>query len=187
MDIFAVTTRNSEKCLHFGQLSLPGSFDHDLIFMSFDMTVSSIAAESRMYRDFKRCNTDALNHDANLCPWHLINESVDVDEQLRIIGSIVGTLFDKHISLRKFKSRPDFIPYYNSEIEELILERNIAYGRWKEVGGLDIRADYVRLRNRVTLLVRQAKKSYYARKLDPGQSSKIFWDMVEMIKNAIPR
>lgn len=149
----------------FGQLS--GSTDHDMLYWNYGVSLPKLASDTYTYRDFRHSDQNNLIHDACSLHWDYIRSTVRVDEQIGIFNALLTGLFDKHVPPITFRPRLDFIPYYSSEVS--------AAKKCKRHGSDAARLGYVRLRNTVTLLIRQAKRAYYCIQLDPRLPSKYFW------------
>ena len=62
-------------------------------------------------------------------------------------------------------------PWYTEAVKNAIRDRNLAYNIWKRRPTLTNRAAYNRARNHSNLIVRQAKKPYFSRKLNLNLSA----------------
>lgn len=179
LDLFIMPSNKLNLIHRFGQLSLPGTSDHDLIYISINVHTLVPDLEPISYRDFKNCDIDMLLHAASTCPWNEIFSSGSIDDQLLNFNEITLRLFNSHIPIKSWVPKKNHIPYYDQNIKNLIINRNLAYDEWKRVRTLESRNCYVRLRNRVSLLIRQARKAYYAAQLNPSLSSKVFWNNIK--------
>lgn len=84
LDFWIVPVACALSCSTFGQLSLPGSSDHDLLYLNYNISVPKSASESFTYRDFRHCNTNNLLQDACNFRW---------DDICVLSGSISRFLF----------------------------------------------------------------------------------------------
>jgi hypothetical protein len=62
------------------------------------------------------------------------------------------------------------------------VERNIEYGIWRNDKTPEHRRQFINLRRKVTNLVRQAKRQYMYRFLNPSLPSKVLWKNLESIR-----
>jgi hypothetical protein len=61
------------------------------------------------------------------------------------------------------------------------VERNIAYGIWRNNNTTEYRRQFINLRRKLTNLVRQAKRWYMYRFLNPSLPSEVLWKNHESI------
>jgi len=130
LDLFLIPTEKF-SCLHtFGQISLPGSSDHDLIYMSFN-TSFNITPSKFTYRDYKNCNLNLLMRDSLTIPWSNLFHLNSVDEKVNFLNQMILDIFNKHVPLRTCNKKLDYISYYSEDITQLANDRDAAYQIWK--------------------------------------------------------
>lgn len=178
LDIFLVSSDKPDGVGSFGQISVSGVSDHDLIYVSLKIRTNLPEQNTFIYRDMKSINIPILLDAAGQCSWVDVLTLNNVNDQLSTLNNIIQQLYVKYVPLRVFKPKLQSIPYFSPEIEKTIVDRDIAYEHWKRnkhQASWDI---FKTFRNRVTLLVRQAKKRYFSSKLNPQLPTKIFWENV---------
>jgi hypothetical protein len=183
IDICATTQPGSIKM--FSQLSLPEmSSEHDLIYGSYKICeVVEAPPENvpHLYRSYSRINMEQLYHDVNAQNWHAIYDMPDPDEQLRHFNAIVLWLLDLHAPLRRYIKKDDVNPWFTFDIERAMVERDIAYRVWRRRRRDQDRNRYKEQRKRVNYMVREAKRSYMKRYLNPNLPPKNLWRNLDEI------
>jgi hypothetical protein len=80
----------------------------------------------------------------------------DPEYQIQYFNAIIIWLLELHALLRRYIIGTDVNPWFTFDVEKTMIERNVAYGRYKE------------LRRQVNYLVRKYKGLYMKRFLDPN-------------------
>lgn len=175
LDYFLTVTNRVGDVLSIGQTSVSGISDHDLIYLAYKIPIS-VSKDKVTYRDYKNCDVNMLLNHARELQWFNIYLSNDINDKVQFFNSLVLKLFDFHIPLKTFKPRVNFIPYYSQTISDLSSQRDLAFEEWKSNKTAENKEKFKTLRNKVTLLIRQAKKRYLASNLDPNLPSATFWN-----------
>ena len=99
-------------------------------------------------RNYRRLNSNNLLHDLNAIPWSVVETFDDVDDAWYAWKSLFVNIINTHAPIRKFrvKSNPCRDDYHSQAIDS-----NYPHA-W---------AIYEKLRNHITNLCRDAKKSYF--------------------------
>lgn len=72
LDLFILPEDCSAGVVSFGQRTLPGISDHDLIFATFHLMPPKRGNEYRNIRSLKRVDVPALREAAKLCNWSML-------------------------------------------------------------------------------------------------------------------
>jgi hypothetical protein len=182
LDICA--TSEPEAVKMFSQLSLPEmNTGHDMIYGSYKICeiAQNTAALPHYYRDYGRIDLEQLQSDLMVQTWDAIYDMYDPEEQLQHFNSIVLWLLDLHAPLRRFVKKDVTNPWYSFDIERAIVERNIAYRVWKRRRTVADRERYKVQRRQVNFLVREAKRQYMKKFLDPSLPSRLLWRNLDKI------
>jgi hypothetical protein len=167
------------------QLSLPGmNTSHDLIYGAYrvcDMIHTETAQEPHYYRNFNRINNEQLQLDIEAQNWLDIYNMTDPDQQLQHLNKIVLWLLGLHAPLRKYIKRDPVNPWFTFDIEKAVIERNIAYKVWKVRKTTTDRDRYKEQRRRVNYLIREAKRAYMRRYLDPKLPARKLWRNLDTV------
>lgn len=161
----------------FDQVSVPFVSKHDLIFAS--LNISKIKAGSVSYRDYKNFDASRLNQEFQRMDWNSMLSITDPDIFLDIFNNRLKFLHDELIPLRK--SKPKVNPWFNHEIEKAIIDRNVAYSNWKRSRSETSGAHFKSLRNRVNMLIRDAKHQYDRERFNADLPSKQLWSNVKKL------
>jgi Reverse transcriptase (RNA-dependent DNA polymerase) len=181
IDLFITNKPESVGLLN--QIDLPGIITtHDLIYGSYLLpNIPEPNTLTHFYRDFKNINMEALLNDANCLDWSSFYATDDVNEKISIFNSSISNLFDIHVRTKKVIPKNYVNPWFNRLIETAIRERDICYAVWKTRKTTEDKTRLDNVRKNVVRLVKNAKRSYYARLLNPSLPSKILWKNLKSI------
>jgi hypothetical protein len=99
----------------------------------------------------------------------------DVNVKLRIFNSYLLTLFEHHVRLKKSKPFDKVNPWFNEGIKRAMRERDICYAVWKALKTDEDEALLKLMRRTVTRLIKNAKRSYMAKFLNPSLPCSVLW------------
>ncbi|XP_055903375.1 uncharacterized protein LOC129939399 [Eupeodes corollae] len=172
LDLFFVS--HLSKVLLYDQLPASGFSRHDLIYLTFECR-PIYQPSYYSFRDFKNVDRRQLEIDLNNIEWFRIYGILSVDDQISFLQTNINYLYDLHVPLTIKQFRRKNQSWFNNNIKALIRERNIAYKRWKLFRLDELYHAYKVLRNRVISDIREAKKRFYAPKLDPSLAKNELW------------
>jgi Reverse transcriptase (RNA-dependent DNA polymerase)/Endonuclease-reverse transcriptase len=181
IDIFATNAPDSVD--FFTQIDLPAcNTNHDMIYGSMKFPNPEKKGDpTYFYRDYSRIDIDLLMRDVASVDWSPIYSMPDVDEQVAYFNDVIMRLFDGHVPVRRGRQRSNINPWFNSEIELAIVNRDLAYRSWRVGRTTQLREIYRRFRNSVKTLVRRAKRGYMSRFLDPSLPSRTLYRNLDTI------
>ena len=131
------------------------------------------------YRDFKNIVLPELQRDTIEIDWSEIYYMNTVDEQLTFFNYHISKLYDKHVPIkyRSIKKIDDDAWFRrNIFLQRLIIDRNLAYMRWKNDRSSSNWEKYVGLRNKVTSSRRRARINMTYKKYDSALPYKKLWN-----------
>lgn len=181
LDVFITASKNQEQSPLFGQISVSGISDHDLIFISLNIQVKVPESDPITFRDYKNCNVHELLNEAAVFPWHSIFHCHETNLQLSQLNTEILKLFAKYVPLKTFKRRCQSVPYHTPDVEKAITDRDLAYELWKSSSSSSSRKIFVKLRNQVTLQIRKAKCSYYSSQFNTSLPTKQLWTNIKKL------
>jgi hypothetical protein len=117
------------------------------------------------YRDYSRVDAEQLVLNLESIDWSTVYMTSSVDEQVTFFNHAV---LNQSILLGRGVRRPYVNPWFDIYIERAIIDRTLAHRAWRSHGTAESWELYKRFRNRVHCLVRQAKRSYMGRFLNPS-------------------
>lgn len=162
--------------IKFGQVALAGVSDHDLILSTFAFPIPNLEPTYYFIRNYKGINIENLVINFHSKSIERIYEVVDVNDKVEFLTSTVLSLLNEEVPLLRCKSRNAHVPWFNDEIQFSISQRDIAYRRWRRNRTSDSKDIYHRLRNQTTQLIKNAKRNYSYKILDPNLPSKKLWN-----------
>jgi retron-type reverse transcriptase len=181
IDLFAT---NRPDCIQlFSQIDLPGiPTTHDLIYGSYLLPSAPDPADlPKFFRDFKNIDMDALLNDVSGLDWSEFFAATDVNIKLHIFNTIILSLFEHHVRLKKFRPKNRVNPWFNIAIERAMRERDICYAVWKARRTDEDKTRLKLMRRTVTRLVKNAKRSYMAKFLNPSLPSNVLWKNLKVV------
>jgi hypothetical protein len=181
IDLFA--TNRPERVQLFTQIDLPGiPTTHDLIYGSYSLPSATDPMDlPKLFRDFKNINMEALLNDVSGIDWSEFFATQDVNVKLHIFNTLILSLFEHHVRLKRFRLRSNSNPWFNSAIERAMRERDICYAVWKARKTDEYKSRLKLMRRKVTRLIKNAKRSYMAKFLNPSLPSNILWKNLKIV------
>lgn len=128
---------------------------HDLIFLSYGLQLTTEPQKYRCFRVFKRIDIPKLCIEASNMPWDDFYSTSEIDTLANIFTNKLNFLLDSSAPLKKRLVKEDNIPWFNSEVEKLIIDRDLAFSKWKCSRTISNKNSYKILRNRVVFFILQ--------------------------------
>ena len=113
--------------IHFDQLSLGGLSDHDLLFIVYDLYISSNSTECITYRNFNAIDTDALQLDYLSTDWNRLWYCANVDNKLELLRQNIIEVFNARVPLKTRIIKK----WLQGEVKLAIKNRSEMYCKWK--------------------------------------------------------
>nr|XP_022908835.1 uncharacterized protein LOC111420147 [Onthophagus taurus] len=137
-----------------------GFSDHLLIFC--ELTIQRIRARSRFvtFRNLRNIIMDNFNRDLDIMNWEALYVLPSIDEKVDYFNEVLISLFDVHAPLITGTVKKDSLPWFTSNIREMIGLREAALRRYKRTGNPVHFQYYKQLRNFVTGAIRREKKAF---------------------------
>ena len=159
----------------------PGLSDHCLIYGIIKLTRSRTSPKYINAKNYKRVNVDRLKHDFSTAPWSAIEAFEDVDDVAWAWETLYKDIISEHIPQRRVKTRSDNLPWMNSHIRKIMNKRYKVLKRAKQTRSAEHWAEYKKLRNQVTKLLRESEANYWRQEFKNTKCSKDFWKLVSTI------
>lgn len=172
-------TNDTNFVLNFNQVSASGFSHHDMIFSSLNIPRLNKDC-SRMYRDYNRIDFYALHGTLGDMDWSLLYSITDSNIALDIFNSSITRIYESFVPLRA-QSRKSNAPWFNNEILNAMINRDVAYRQWTCSKNTSDHLQYKRLRNKVTQFVNKAKSNYMSSTFVSTSSSKELWKKLKKL------
>ena len=78
---------------------------------------------------------------------------------------------DKHMPNTQIKIKGNRIPYVNSDVKEIIRQRDYLRAKANKMGSNILRQAYYHLRNKVNYTLTQLRKNYYTDKIEENKDN----------------
>lgn len=153
---------------------------HDLLFLTYAFDANP-TTNVFSYRDFKSINYLTLYEDVMLIDWNAIFYMLEVDEQLEYLVYHIRYLYDKHVPQKTKTTSGNQDPWIDNEVEALMVQRDLAYARWKKFKISELQDEYKHLRNRVVSLTRHKKSLYYGSHFEEAVNTGHTWQRIRKI------
>lgn len=175
-----VFVNHRSRVLLYDQLSAPAFSRHDLLFMTYDLSVRDEDTVIS-YRNLRDIDFGILSLNFNNIDWDRIYTLVSVDEQVSFIQENLRLLFDLCVPSITKRINASQTPWFNTEIKYLIRKRDDAYKRWKRFRTDELRIIFGNARRIVTKRIRAAKSMFYGRKFANAIDCKSKWAEIRKI------
>ena len=180
IDLFFID--DLSKRLLYDQISCPTFSRHDLIFLSYDFTLTfSAPPKCIKYRDYKSIDYVALNNALDNIDWPNIYFLYSIDDKINFLQEKVLSLFDKYVPEKNLILTKNNKPWFNKYIKELINKRDLAYKKWKKFKFDDFYVQFKSLRILVNKEINKAKREFYKSKFEKNIGSKKTWNLIRNI------
>lgn len=121
---------NRPDCVDlFNQIDLSGiPTTHDLIYGSYSLpNIPDPSELPKFFRDYKNIDMEALLNDVKNLDWSGFFASNDINSKLHIFNSLILSLFDHHVRLKRLRPVNSINPWFNRAIERAMRERDMLY------------------------------------------------------------
>jgi len=125
LDLFFVNVPS--KILFYDPVSVPVFSKHDLIFLTYDLTMA-YNSDTFEFRDYTNINCTELY---NKCDWTSIYMFPNIEHQLNIFNSNIEYLYNNCVLIRKKTIHPKRNPWLTHNIKTNIAIRDASYNKWK--------------------------------------------------------
>lgn len=166
-------TNDADFIKNFNQVSAPVFSQHDIIFSSINI-MRSRKNSVKPFRDYNRIDLPRLHDTLRDTDWSLLYSITDSDVALDFFNSCITEMYEHFVPLRVPRAKHN-APWFNDTILNAIIIRDIAYRQWTSSRIESDHAQFRRLRNRVTDLIRKTKSDYICASLGSTVSTKEKW------------
>lgn len=125
-----ILLNHKTKVLLYDQLSAPMFSNHDLLFISYDIT-TKVEDEIISFRDFKNVNYCLLEQYLLNTNWENIYNIQSIDEQVTFLQENCNEILNICVPIKSIKIKHTEKPWFNNNIKQLIIQRDAFYKRWK--------------------------------------------------------
>ena len=140
-----------------------------------DITSVNTKHSSIVYRCFKHFNEQAFLTDLSLVPFNYVYNFDDPDSALSHLTEALLTVANKHAPLKEKRIRQQTLPpWFNADIKKAMFTRDT----FKKQKNFE---EYKKARNRVTNLVRQAKRNYFQKLAGSQKDVSAMWRAVNTL------
>lgn len=149
---------------------------HDSFLLNYAFEKSSFVAQVRPFRNFKRCNFDELSTDiVNIVRLHSEPSNLPVNDLLVGFNADLISALDQHAPVCSVKTKPNYKPWMNEQLKQLIHKRNRFYKIYKKTNSLKYKTLYRNQSKLVNAREREDERQFYvARVRDAPDNSSIY-------------
>ena len=104
-----------------------------------------------------------------------MEQYLDTDDKVKIFNDNLQKLFGECVPLKRSIKNSNVPKWFNNAISRAIDDREIARRIFRRNKTIENQRIYRRLRNKVCLLIRSAKKKFWESQFMKNQSSKRLW------------
>jgi hypothetical protein len=178
LDLIVVPDIN--QVLNFGQVSVPGISNHDLVFITLQILNPKPQSLVIRRRNFRALDDSTFIQDASLVPWHEINHCPSINEKVNLFNHLLISLYDRHAPFRNIRVKRKPNPWMNDDIRFLMSQRDTAYRKFKKNKSVELSEKFKKLRNKTNQAIRNAKIRYAYSAFSSHNASKV-WAHVKEI------
>ena len=169
---------NSETKMKDVHVSNSGISDHFPIFCTHIIKENKPVNNDHIIietRSFKHFNTEDFLTDLSNCNFKHIYNEMDPNKALQIFYEIFIPLLDKHAPIVKRRIKQRIKPGWLTPeiIEQMEIRDKLSKNK--------VSPDYKKQRNKVTSLVRKAKKAYFNKVIESNESIAILWRITNQL------
>lgn len=178
LDLFLVGDKS--QVLLYDQLTVPCFSKHDLIFLTYDFN-APVADQFVTWRDFKNIDISMIEQEFLKINWENMHYMLSVDEQATFLENNITYLYNVTVPLKTRLITHKRRPWFSVKIKMSIMQRNIAFARWKRFKIYEFYECFKKLRRATNKLIKSAKRAYYAQKFATAIGSKEKWTTIREI------
>ena len=146
--------------------------DHSPVMCSLPDKMSKSRSEGHttiQFRSFKNFNMNEFLHDLHITPFDKILQCTDATKALNLFCDMFKLIIDKHAPTRRKRVKQRVLPgWLTGEITEAMKIRD-KLKRQKKF------PEYRQQRNKVTTLVRDAKRAYFTKLINQNSDTATIW------------
>jgi len=135
--------------------------DHLMNFIILDSKFTKPNHRFVTSRNFKRLDTKKFLDDLTLVPWYIIECFDNINDTWMAWKFLFDDVVNHHAPLKKFRASKSQIPWYDEKIEILMQMRDQLHNKAIITDSIEDWAQFKKMKNRVTTLVRKAKTEFY--------------------------
>ena len=143
----------------------PELSDHSLVYAFMkDKLKEKFNSKVISFRSYKNLNTDDLNMQLSIAPWHVGEIFDDIDDKVGFFNSLMKGILDEQLPLKKMKVRQQDVPYMTVEWKQAIRAKRKAAKRYDKHKTKENWDRKNKLRNECTRIRRRSIKQYWHKK-----------------------
>ena len=161
----------TEKIIESGVVQCSIS-DHSLIFLIRRARKPRKTFKNIQFRNFKNYSSERFVADLHSASWEGVDKSLTVNEAWNVFKSKLINLIENHAPLQSRRVRAESLPWVTFDIRTLMRKRNFHHKRAQKTKSTDDWDKYreLRLRNKTTRLIRDAKRDFYSNTINENKS-----------------
>ena len=154
--------------------------DHSPVICSMPGKMSKSRTEGHTtihYQSFKNFEKNDFLHDLYLTPFDNISQCTDATQALNIFYDMLKPVVDKHAPMRRKRVKQQILPgWLTGEVAEAMKIRDKLKKDRKF-------SDYKKQRNKVSTLIRDAKRNYFSKLINQNSDTATIWKAMNNITN----
>ena len=132
----------------------------------------------KTYRNYKEFEEVVFKEDIQQIPFHVSEVFDDPSDRYWAMGKMYTDVLDQHAPYKTRTIKCKQVPYMHSELRKQMYKRNMAKNRYFKNKTPHLRKQYVTIRNAVSIMRRDAIKSYFLSKCKDKCKPKDFYDCI---------
>ena len=164
-----------DQLLVFSQINVAEFSKHDVIFCSLDYDIVFEQPKIQKFRNYSNFDLNVIENEFQLLSWTDYFTIVDPNRICNYLYNNLNQLHDALFPEKVYQPSKIFNPWYNRVIQKAMIDRDLAYIKWKSSRNSTDFVNFKMLRNRVRTISRDARQQYLTRYLNPNLPNKTLW------------
>ncbi|KAK2577581.1 hypothetical protein KPH14_012913, partial [Odynerus spinipes] len=171
----------------YGQMAVPFLSNHDLIYLEYCLPVSSrLPIVRRCLRDLRRLDDELFSARLDSLDWSAVLSSVDVEDQVHKLYSILNPVFDEFVPFRTVGPKKRSVPWLTPQIRDLIRARNHIRTLLRRNRSASLLLQFRALRSKVKAELAKARSAYFSARLSGARDPRTLWHVLRTARVVPP-
>ena len=171
----------AEKVLGINQIGYPNFSKHDILFCCLDYNVKTSSPKAKTYRNYNNFSIDDLTFHINQINWNDFFMLIDPNNILQFLDEKLSEIHDIIFPLKSHTNSKPICPWLNDYVKILMIDRDMAYGLWRNSKNPTHFALFKKLRNKCRTAFRDAKNAFITSYIPPNLPGNVLWQRLENI------
>jgi hypothetical protein len=155
-----------------------GISDHNLLYATMRLKNKRPPPKYIKTRNYARFNQEHFRCDIESAPFHMTTVFDDADDTLWAWQHLFNNICDEHAPWKETKIRSKSAPWITNDIRYKMNQRYKLFKTAIATKDPMVWKEYKKVRNEITLALRQAKASHYSDMFKEVKNTKAYWNLL---------